>query len=492
MSAPLLITAAAIAAVSCNEKSEVSDDDTYTSPYNVAVTAFALNADDDIMEDLDSVFFSIDLEHGVIFNADSLPVGTKINKLVPSITYSSYVTGAVIKMEGGSTRTGEVDYTLAPSDSIDFTGKVTLTLSSSYGDNSKEYTIKINVHKQEADSILWGDRAMSKLPSRLSSPRNQKSMDFNGMAVSLIEESDGTYTYATSDDLYKGLWQKKQVVFPFTPEVRSLCATTDRLCILSDTGNLYESTDGTVWRSTGQQWTSMLGAYLDTALGLRIGPSGLEYCQYPQKDIIECAADPEFPISGHSNFVILANKWTTSPVGFFAGGITDDGTLSNVTWAFDGRNWIKLCQGGIPPIAGASIIPYYSYRNTNSTWSKTEFPVWMVIGGRKSSGELNRTVYISYDNGVNWSEGSEKLQLPTVIPTMSDCDNIVMTTPKSSLLSDAWSKSSRRRINVSIDGDKILWDCPYIYLMGGINPSGKLCDTIWRGVLARLTFTPVI
>lgn len=486
----LLAGVAMLATVSCNEKTE--EVEIYLTPSNVAVTAFTLNNDDKVMENLDSVFFSIDLENGVIFNADSLPLGTKIDKLVTTIKYSSYVTKATIKMEDGKTRTGEVDYLTSPTDSIDFTGKVSLTLSTDDDQLSRTYRIKVNVHKEKTDSLVWGDKALSKLPSRLANPRNQKSLDFNGKAVSLIEENDGTYTFATSENLFDSEWRKGAVTFPFTPNVRSLCATSSSLMILADNGKMYQSTDGTSWTATGETWTAMLGAYLDTAIGLKNGENGLEYAQYPLKNLNITTMDKEFPVSGYSNFVILANQWTSSPVGFFAGGTCSDGTLSNATWAFDGYNWIKLAEGGIPAVKGASIIPYYGYRFTSSSWTQTEYPVWMIIGGSKTDGTLNRTVYISYDNGVNWGPGSELLQLPKEIPTMTECDNVVMTLRKKALLSDAWKKAARRSHNVEVDGDNIYWDCPYIYLIGGFDPQGNLYNTIWRGVLARLSFTPVI
>lgn len=487
----------AAAAVSCNS-SNTSEDEPYVTPANVAVTAFSLNADDKVMENLDSVYFSIDLEHGVIFNADSLPVGTKIDKLVPNITYSTYVTKATIKMEGGATRTGETDYLNSPTDSIDFSGKVTLSLFTEYGEYSMDYKLKVNVHKEKADSLVWDDKNVSGLPSRLDNPKNQKSLDFKNSALSLIEENDGTFTMASSTDLYNGTWSKTQVAFPFTPDIRSLTASSDALYMLDINGHLYSSSDAQNWSDTGEVWTSILGGYVDTAIGLKQGASGVEYTQYPLKDINVTAAHADFPVSGYSNFVILENKWTSSPVGFFVGGKKADGKLSDDTWAFDGTNWIQLSLGGIPPLTGASIIPYYTYRNVVSTWTRTEFAVWMIVGGRKSDGTLNRTVYISYDNGVNWGAGSESLQLPKEIPTMTDCDNVVMTTPKKALISDYWKEKETsgktnkpQRIQVSIDGNNILWDCPYIYLIGGVNPQGNLCNTIWRGALARLTFTPI-
>ena len=116
----------------------------------------------------------------------------------------------------------------------------------------------------------------------------------------------------------------------------------------------------------------------------------------------------------------------------------------------------------------------------------------MIVGGTKTDGTLNRTVYISYDNGVNWGQGNELLQLPKEIPTMTECDNVVMNVRKKPSFPDAWKKAARRSHNVEVDGDNIYWDCPYIYLIGGFGSDGKLYDTVWRGVIARLSFTPII
>lgn len=482
-----LTVATGLSIASCNKKSDETE--IYLTPSNVAVTSFVLNADDDVMENLDSVFFSIDLENGVIFNADSLPVDTKIDKLVATIKYSSYITKATIKMEEGQTRTGEINYIESPTDSIDFTGKVILTISTDNDELSHDYLIKVNVHKEKSDSLMWFNRDNERLPSRLDNPKNQKSLNFNGTVVSLIEENDGTYTFATSSDIYSKQWQKRAITFPFTPDVRSLFATATSLVILDTAGVMYESTDGQSWTATGETWSAMLGAYLDTVIGIKTEGGTRVYAQYPMKNLNVSTIDSDFPISGFSNFEILANKWTSSPVGFFVGGVCADGTLSNATWAFDGYNWIKLAEGGVPKIQGTSLIPYYGFRYTSSDWVQTEFPVWMVIGGTLDEDEQNSLVYISYDNGVTWSKGSESLQLPEEIPAMTGCDCLVVQRREQANFSDAWKTRSH---NIEVDGDIIYWDCPYIYMMGGFSRSGNLYNTIWQGVLARLTFTPVI
>ncbi|MDE5869319.1 MAG: hypothetical protein K2H18_03720, partial [Muribaculaceae bacterium] len=469
----LLTCVAALGIASCNKKEDEPKDETETIVYlpNVAVTSFKLKSDRNVMRGLDSVFFSIDLENGVIYNADSLPKGTPINKLVPVISYSSSIKSASIMMEGGTTRNDTVDYIKHPGDSIDFTGKVQLMIATDKNEMQKTYTLKVNVHKQDPDSLVWDEVALAQLPSRLSSPRNQKTVDINGKAVAFIEENNGSFTFSSSEDLFSDSWIKTEVTVPFTPQIRSFAASTDALYLLDSDGKLHTSTDGTNWTDTGEVWTKIIGGYLDTAVGLKTTPNGLYYAQYPLKNLEVVPVDKDFPIDGHSNFAVHSNKWSSSPIGFFCGGVLADGSLSDQTWAFDGTTWISLSQKGFPALKGASLIPYYAFRKTTaSALYPTEFNAWMVLGGEKEDGSFNRTVYISYDSGVNWREGDALLQLPSIIPAMTECDNIVKFTTESTNLSDAWKIMARKgsaKIRWNVDGDILTWECPYIYLIGG-------------------------
>ncbi|MDE6717744.1 MAG: hypothetical protein K2J70_06095, partial [Muribaculaceae bacterium] len=141
------------------------------------------------------------------------------------------------------------------------------------------------------------------------------------------------------------------------------------------------------------------------------------------------------------------------------------------------------------------LIPYYTFRKTGlKDMIPSQLEVWMVLGGEMEDGSFNRTVYISYDNGVNWRKGDEMLQLPGVIPAMTECDNIVMDTMKETNLSDAWTVVSdgAARVKWSVDGDLLSWECPYIYLIGGFDSRNALYNTIWRGALNRLQSAPII
>lgn len=494
----LMTTILATGIASCNKKEDEPEEEKETISYlpNTAVTSFKLKADKKIMARLDSVFFSIDLDHGVIYNADSLPVGTKVNKLVANISYSSAITSAKIIMSGGTTRNDTIDYIKNPGDSIDFTGNVRLILAADNEEMKKEYTIKLNVHRQQPDSLVWNEMAVTSLPSRLPDPQSQKSVEMNGKAFTLIMESDGSYTLASCADLYGNEWEKNPLSLSFAPEVGSFTASSSAFYILDSTGTLYTSPDATAWTATGEKWNRIIGGYGDTAVGILTDNEGLKYAQYPMKDLQAAPVDSDFPVDGISNLASYSNKWMASPVALFCGGVKADGTLSSDVWAFDGVNWIILARGAFPAVKGASLIPYYAFRFTNKTsMQPSELNVWMLLGGELEDGSFTRTVYVSYDNGVNWRAGDTLLQLPDFFPMMKGCDNVVQTHTQDTALSNAWkvmSRTDRQRVKWSVDGDTLYWECPYIYLLGGYDAADRLCNTVWRGVLNRLQSAPII
>lgn len=143
-------------------------------------------------------------------------------------------------------------------------------------------------------------------------------------------------------------------------------------------------------------------------------------------------------------------------------------------------------------------MPYFNYRKTTTSWIQTEYSVWLCLGGRLPDGSLNGTVYLSYDNGVNWAAAPQLLQLPKHISPGFEADAIIRSSSFNADLSAYWKSaktadvpSGVRRVDYFIDGDNIDWECPYIYLFGGLNASGVLAPDIRRAVLARLTYAPL-
>lgn len=485
-------------ATSCNEKSKETDEIAVTVS-TVAIKSFTLKENSKVLSNLDSVFFSIDLNNGVIFNADSLPLGTDISKLIPVITFMTTVSKAdiIVSEEGKDDKT--YNYLENANDSIDFSKNVKLNVTAYDKTTEYSYRLKVNVHKQKPDSLMWDRMAEAKLPSRSGSPVSQSALSFKGNVLSLIKESNGEYTLSSTSDIYKGDWQKEQINLSFSPAINSLTATSDALWILDEDGNLFTSADGKDWTATGENWVTLIGPYMNSVLGVKTDGDALRHCHYPaDNQIADPEVDPEFPMLGRSALVSVSSEWAEMPTAFFVGGVKPDMNVSNATWAFDGTVWAQIDATPAPALISPSIVNYTNNRRPSDIFHPYYADAWMLIGGRKLNGSFNTTVYCSYDNGVSWRPGSSLMELPDYIPHIEGADGIVCSSPLTADLTDYWKSAPSAKAGMwlkpsyTIDGYDITWECPYIYLIGGYDATGSLSDSIWRGVMTRLTFTPLI
>ena len=498
---PIIIPLIAIIismAMGCNSKTETESEIAITYSI-VAVKNFTLTANSQVMSHLDSVFFSIDLNHGIIYNADSLPKCTDVSRLIPVITFANNMTKADLVFNLDNRTDTTVNYLTHSTDSIDFTHPVKLEVTAADGSSNFTYTIKVNVHKEEPDSMIWDLLASAPLPSRLENPVCQKSLIFNDRTFCLIEEYDGTYTMSQSDDLFTGNWTKKEIAFPFSPQIESFCNSTDNLWILSESGSLYSSSDGMTWEPTDEVWISIIGGYSDNVLGLRDEGGYLMYSCYPgYEGFQEYDIDPDFPVYSRSQFGVIETGWSPLPIGIVAGGITLSGQFSSEIWGFDGKRWAAINNTSLPAVSSPMLVHYIVYRDTQRLFTRRAFDAWFLFGGVFEDGTFSRTVYISMDNGVNWSVADDMIQLPESFPDLSGADVLVSGYELSANLSDLWeavetkSPDPGAKISYSLEGYDISWVCPYMYVFGGYSVDHILSPFITRGVLARLTFTPII
>lgn len=500
----VMISVLALALTSgCNSKSDPIEED-YVRGTELTVTKFYLKADYKVMRNLDSVYFAIDLERGIIYNADSLPMGTKVNKLIPMITYPATVDKAELIIQGDSAEDRRVvDYKDTPGDSIDFTKKVTLELSTSGNGMLRSYEIKVNVHKMNPDSLDFDVEARMALPSRLAKPKREKSVSRDGKVYMMIEEADGSRTLSTTTDMASGMWEKKEVASARNLRVETLAGTSDAFFMLDDTGHLYRSADCLTWSEVSSQpaWTAIVGGYGSALQGLRNNGNGLVHTQYPLNDFRETAVEPTFPQEGFSNMSLYTNKWSSSPLALLSGGRYDGGATGS-TWAFDGTRWIDISDTPMPPVYGGTMVPYFAYLRTSQLWLFNEYSIWMYIGGRLADGSPNKKIYLSYDNGVHWKEAPKYMQLPDAINSYYEIGHVVMDTPlDANFEPKAWRgikggerAALQKKLPYVINGYMIEWNCPFIYLTGGYteDDSSNVSPWIYRGVINRMRFKPLI
>lgn len=488
-----------VTAVSCNSKDKEEETEIVVTPAIVAVKNFYLKANDSILSKLDSVKFSIDLNTGVIFNADSLPKGTNVTKLVASITFANTMTKAELKYHDTENKEVTVDYLSNPDDSINFSTPVTLDVTAQNGVNSFSYQIKVNVHNQEPDTLMWDNISTSILASRFSDPVAQKTVFRDGSAFSLIEEYNGEYTLSRCDDLNKGNWDKQSLDLSFIPKIESFTSSPQAFWILSDTGELLTSYEGKSWVTTNEVWFSIVGAYENSVLGIKSSGNDFLHTQYPKEEgFYETVVEDGFPILNASALGVVDNTWYPKPFAIIAGGITAEGVSSNAIWAYDGDTWAVINDTDLPALEKPMMTRYVVFRDTPYVFTQRQLDVWLLFGGTENDGEMNRKVYITYDNGVHWSLAPDMMQLNDSLPSLEGADVIVAGYELTADLAEAWTKqpstktSLWTRASYTIDGYDITWVCPYLYVFGGYNEEDVLSTMIWRGVLARLEFTPLI
>lgn len=491
------VLAAAIFAMgmtACNSDSDGTEtgftsDNIYSS---TAITAFNIKANSKIISNLDSCYFTIDLLQSQIFNADSLPYGTDVTKLVPNITTngSSLIE---ITVTGSSVMNDTVfSYTTDSTDSIDFSApsKVSVRVVSVNSLYSQTYDLKVNVHQVKGDSLAWGDMAWRELPE---SPTAQKTVEYGNSIVTLFNNSNGYHilTAATPDE--DGT--VTSVSFPATPEISSFTATDDALYCLADNGSLMSSTDGISWSETGETWSHIYGGYGSRLVGIEKSGDEYYHVSYPAV-ATKAKVSADCPVSGTSQMVLMENIWFENPLAIIVGGRISNGNLTGATWGYDGNTWAKLSQGPISTqYEDMSLFPYFALRSTTKWWRVTKDSALLAMGGRKNDGTVSDTVYVSLDGGIHWNIAGQSLQLPEAIPAFAGAQAIVadnILTSRSSS-SAAWNELPLYRSNPFSRAITPVssWECPFIYLYGGVDASGALYPTIWRGVINQLTFKPI-
>lgn len=491
-----------IVAASCNSDPEQSTVSTYES---TVVDAFSLKANNKVLANLDSVYFSIDLNNGLIFNADSLPKGTDVSRLTVKISTTAVGKVELVVNRGEALGDTVYNYTASQNDSIDFSrGPVTLKITAQNG-TVRDYRVNVNVHKMEPDSLFWDRTAVAVLPTLLDEPVAQKTVEFLGEAVTLTADASGNGCVAVSDNPAEG-WEIKRVTLPSSADVRSLTATSESLYILDTDGALYmASTLVGEWKPVGEHFTSLLGGYGPTLLAVGTDTNGKAVLTgYPSGEVSQVALPEDFPVSGASALITFESKWSERPTAVIAGGRTASGELTGGVWAFDGSDWAQInVRSRLPQAEDITLVPYYAF-TTNADWSVTERGVLLAMGGRNRIGALMSNVYVSWDRGITWQLAATTMRLPEYIPAFAAADALVFSsrmTLEKGRSSNLWRERAdspmprwwRKADEVESRAVKPVteWDCPYIYLFGGVNPSGALYDTVWRGVVNRLTFVPL-
>lgn len=466
---------------------------------DVALCSFRLGANEAIMKDLDSVFFTIDLIGGEVYNADSLPVGTSLKKLTLDMTF---VLPSQVVLYYGKNGKDTLDYMKNTSDTLDMSEGARLKVVSADGSVTKFYDLKVNVHKLVPDSLQWDDMTRYQFPTA-SDLEAQKTILKGGKLYSFLKDR-GVFKLWVAEN---GGWQEVGLPrFEFDPDLNYMQVYKDKIYVRDINGTqVYVSSDGLNW-SVEESLTSVvnlvgvLGGMNDTR-NLLVGLTSVEgrYCHFTYDGMtmsVGAEIDPEFPITGYSNSVSFKGGILSQLA--IAGGKLQNGDLTNAVWGFDGTDWAILNNIGeasemFEPREGALLFNYYSNEELN-------MPLWILIGGKGEKGAYMKDIFSSRNNGVSWVDGPSSLFLPEEFPYI--CYASVFVLKDMPFGSDAYSgipvdmpvlhTSYQMRTIDTYENKK---EIPYVYIFGGegLNSSYDVVvlNQIWRGVINRLKFDPI-
>lgn len=431
-----------------------SDDAGYELSMDCQITSFSLSSDS--VPGLSRVVFTIDQLNGRIFNADSMPYGTKIEKVLSTLKFAQTVMNSQVIQEA----TGDTIY-WSSSDSIDFSKPVKFINTAVDGITTKTYMAQVNIHQMIPDSMTWELYASGVTGVAV---KEEKVVAFGE------GENESYYMYIQPADANKGyrLFRsaisdtKNWVELPLT----GLPAEGVCLSQMTDLdGVLYAATtQGMLYRSAnGQEWALVENTpVVKTLLGMvRENGASRPAClativETDGKQVFAAMDKTEiwnigeevpagFPVSGFAN--ISYNSMHRERLLVVAGK-DQTNALTNAVWStMDARSWALITDVEAD---------FFSKREgAMLTWYDDKF---FLLGGIEAGEKALKDIYLSVDGGVTWDVSDTLVVMP---------DTYV----------------ARGYASIHVDENK------FIYLFGGKEKNtANVLDQVWRGRINRLGF----
>lgn len=393
----LLIGSVMLMVTSC-----LRDDDVDVSNWmlgNAQIASFTLSHDS--IDGLSDVKFTIDQVNGRIFNKDSMPFGTmidKFNKVVCKVTYDNSSIGVLNVLF--IPHTGDSIWGTA--DSIDFSKPVKMVVYPHDAVSTKTYEARLNVHQVNPDTFVWQKYAD---PLTATSIQDMKVVPFGDAYYMYVREYDAYYLYTMPVAEPRNPVLSNLSGFPKNPILSQIVVFEGDLYVLSEAGELFRSLDGKNWLSVTN--TPLLKALIGTLpentvtkresvlTGIAAEDEAFIFVTMTKSGVWQTGSNmPEaFPLSGFGDGVNYEAMYYPRLV--IAGGRTAGDQLSNEVWnTTDGLSWSSMTNRKAPfsPREGANI----------SFYDDCVF----LVGGINADGVAQKDIYYSRDKGINWKKDS--------------------------------------------------------------------------------------
>lgn len=418
------LTFAAIA-VSCSD----DDKNEYTTSNDCVITAATMGKLVRTMHTTDSlgrdsIFYisvtgslypmSIDQERKLIYNLDSLPMGTDTRK-VTFAAINSIGSLSIRSLQSGS------DTIFSIADSTDFSMPRTLTVHSPNGVSKVNYLVTINVHKQEADSMNWNKVAVA--AEEIKELQNTRSFAFDGDLYLFGQKEGAAVLLKSKADEYLNGGTAQWTVTALQQQVQpqSIVRFNNDFYAVNADNQIITSADGSNWENVATTFkaTTLVAAGSQQLFALHEGKF------YSSTDAMVWTADemdaPEFAPETMATGVHIASTVDKTFESIVVVGVNKG---KNVVWkrnidltGAENYPWIFLPE---------SQSSQYNIANTRQTTLNVYDGV-TLMSGLTMDNQL-APLYLSRDNGRTWKNNLVKTPKATAQDALAVCvdeDNFI-------------------------------------------------------------------
>ena len=347
--------------------------------------------------------FTIDQLKRLIYNRDSLPVGS--DTIIDRILIDT------MDVTGWITSGSPTDTVFVMSDSVDLRPAMNndagmlFKAHAADGITIREYKLKINVHLQDPDSLVWTD--MQKRGNVFSNTINLGQQKAVVLGDELFVYTSNTTAYKTSTAPDKYNWSEINVSnLPSDVKLTSAGEYNDALYMVTKSKKVFSSTDGAAWTEVttlGDNVIVLINGFSDRLSGI-VEINGKQYFNI-------CKDGKNWEAENTADNLILEEV----PAGFPTENISTTQTRT-------GNGVEKVILVGMPPVSEKETIPWFSldgkgWASLDNTMYDTYCPsivnpAIMFYGGMLYcfGGELD-AIYSSI-TGIAWSQTETKFLLP--------------------------------------------------------------------------------
>ena len=355
---------------------------------------------------------TIDHRAGLIENRDSLPYGSDLSAVLVTISFD----GNMVSYREKGTDALWLTYNSA--DSLNLTKPLELNVLSNDGQSSRIYTFKVNVHRQEGDSLYWKQCESEVEP--LTGLTDMKAFTLNDKLMVLGQKTAGISLAERSTTDVQGTWTEQATNLPLTADLQTLRQQGSKFYLSTRDGSILSSDDAKNWQQVGATYANGLTLVEKTAdyfyaisEGKMLRSADAESWE---EDKLDTDADM-LPDSGIRSLTVQQNNDNTRIILV---GQKDGNANASV--------WNKMWNEGEPeadaewiyfPVSPDNKIPCPRLQSLNLISYDGKC---IAFGGASDDGSHTAldAMYISQDYGITWRPSTE-LHTPALAEGTSGC-----------------------------------------------------------------------